>query len=154
MIYVDADACPVRPEAEATAIRHAVPLVFVSNGGIRPSAHPLITNRYVDAGPDEADIWIAESCGPGDVVVTADIPLAARAVEAGALVVKPNGETLSARNVGKALAARDLAADLRAADPFRQGGGRPFSKADRSRFRDALDRALRAASSAPKGSET
>lgn len=152
MIYVDADACPVRAEAESTAIRHAVPLVFVSNGGIRPSAHPLITVRYVDSGPDEADIWIAESCGPGDVVVTADIPLAARAVEAGALVVKPNGETLTARNVGQALAARDLAADLRAADPFRQGGGRPFSKQDRSRFRDALDRALRASSSPAKGS--
>ena len=151
MIYVDADACPVRAEAEAVAIRSGVPLVHVSNGGIRPSAHPLISNRYVDSGPDEADKWIAEACGPGDVVVTADIPLAARAVEAGALAVKPNGETLTHRNVGQALAARDLAADLRAADPFRQGGGRPFSKADRTRFKDALDRALRAATSGAKG---
>jgi hypothetical protein len=81
---------------------------------------------------------------PGDVAVTTDLPLAARVVEAGGRVIKPNGEALTERNIGPALAARDLAADLRAADPFRQGGGRAFSNADRSRFLDALDRALRA----------
>lgn len=145
MIYVDADACPVKAEIEAVATRLAVKAVMVSNGGIRPSANPLIEMVYVDKGADEADKWIAERCGPGDVVVTADIPLAARAVEAGALVVKPDGERLTAANIGPVLASRDLMTDLRAADPFRQGGGRPFSKADRSRFRDGLDRALRAA---------
>jgi uncharacterized protein YaiI (UPF0178 family) len=77
------------------------------------------------------------------VVITNDIPLAARCVEAGAKVLKPNGEALTAVNIGNVLAMRDLAADLRAADPFRQGGGKGFSKADRSRFLDALDRALR-----------
>ena len=76
-------------------------------------------------------------------MITSDIPLAARAVEAGALVLKPNGERLTATNVGNALAMRDLAADLRAADPFRQGGGKGFTKADRSRFLDALEHALR-----------
>lgn len=145
MIYVDADACPVKAEIEAVATRHRVTVRMVSNGGIRPSANPLIEHVYVDAGADEADKWIAERAGPGDVVVTADIPLAARCVEAGAKVLKPNGEPLSARNVGEALAMRDLAADLRAADPFRQGGGKGFTKSDRSRFREALERTLRQA---------
>lgn len=143
MIYVDADACPVKAEVETVATRRNVRVAMVSNGGIRPSQNPLIESVYVPDGADEADKWIAERAGPGDVVVTGDIPLAAKCVEAGAAVLKPNGEPLSERNVHEALAMRDLAADLRAADPFRQGGGRAFSKADRSRFLEALDRALR-----------
>ncbi|WP_267139984.1 YaiI/YqxD family protein [Anianabacter salinae] len=145
MIYVDADACPVKAEAERVATRHGVKIAFVSNGGLRPSQNPLVEMVYVDHGADVADMWIADRCGAGDVVVTADIPLAARCVEAGAVVIKPDGETLTERNVGNALATRDLMTDLRAADPFRQGGGRPFSKADRSRFLDSLERAVRAA---------
>ena len=143
MIYVDADACPVKAEVETVASRRGVRVAMVSNGGIRPSANPLIESVYVSEGADEADKWIAEHAGAGDVVVTADIPLAAKCVAAGAKVLKPNGETLSERNVREALAMRDLAADLRAADPFRQGGGKPFSKADRSRFLEALERLLR-----------
>ncbi|MAM62103.1 YaiI/YqxD family protein [Maritimibacter sp. UBA3975] len=145
MIYVDADACPVKAEAEAVATRHRVPLAMVCNGGLRPSANPLVEMVYVPDGPDEADKWIAERAGPGDVVVTGDIPLAAKCVEAGARVVKHDGEPLTVANVGQALATRDLMTDLRAANPFRQGGGKAFSKADRSRFRDGLDRALRMA---------
>lgn len=147
MIYVDADACPVKSEAEAVATRHRVPLALVCNGGLRPSANPLVEVVYVPDGPDEADKWIAERAGPGDVVVTGDIPLAAKCVEAGARVVKHDGDALSGANIGQALATRDLMSDLRAADPFRQGGGRAFSKADRSRFRDGLERALRLADS-------
>ncbi len=143
MIYVDADACPVKAEVETVATRRKVRVAMVSNGGIRPSPNPLIESIFVAEGPDEADKWIADNAGPGDVVVTNDIPLAARCVEAGAKVLKPNGEALTLANMGNALAMRDLAADLRAADPFRQGGGRAFSRADRSRFLDALDRALR-----------
>lgn len=143
MIFVDADACPVKAEVETVATRHRIAVAMVSNGGIRPSPNPLIESVYVAEGADEADKWIAERAGPGDVVITGDIPLAAKCVEAGAKVLKPNGEALSARNVSEALAMRDLAADLRAADPFRQGGGKAFGKADRSRFLDALDRALR-----------
>jgi hypothetical protein len=82
---------------------------------------------------------------PGDVVVTGDIPLAARCVQGGARVLKHNGEELTRANIGMVLATRDLMADLRAADPFRQGGGKLFGKADRSRFLDVLDRMLRAA---------
>ncbi|MDA3858487.1 MAG: DUF188 domain-containing protein, partial [Roseovarius sp.] len=89
--------------------------------------------------------WIAERVGPGDVVITGDIPLAAKCVEAGAQVLKHNGEPLTQANIGNVLATRDLMTDLRAADPFRQGGGKGFTKADRSRFLEALERALRAA---------
>ncbi len=142
-LFIDADACPVKDEAERVATRLGVRMLLVSNGGIRPSQNPLVESVFVAAGPDEADKWIAEACGPGDVVVTGDIPLAARCVAAGAKVVKHNGEMLTTANVGMALATRDLMADLRAADPFRQGGGKMFSKADRSRFLDVLDRALR-----------
>ncbi len=144
-IYIDADACPVKAEAETVASRHKVRMVVVSNGGIRPSQNPLVESVFVSSGPDEADKWIAEACGPGDVVVTGDIPLAAKCVAAGARVVKHNGEELTAANVGMALATRDLMQDLRSADPFRQGGGKMFGKADRSRFLDVLDRVLRQA---------
>ncbi len=144
-IYVDADACPVKSEAERVATRHRLPLVLVSNGGIRPSVNPLVQMVFVAAGPDEADKWIAERAGPGDVVVTGDIPLAAKCVAAGAQVLKHNGEALTGANIGNILATRDLMADLRAADPFLQGGGRAFTKADRSRFLDALERAVRTA---------
>lgn len=145
-LYVDADACPVKDEAERVATRHGVRLCLVSNGGLRPSRNPLVEMVYVPDGPDVADMWIAERAGPGDVVVTNDIPLAAKCVAAGAAVLRPDGSALTAANIGNTLATRDLMADLRAADPFRQGGGRAFSKADRSRFLEALDRALRAAS--------
>ena len=97
----------------------------------------------VPEGPDEADKWIAERASPGDVVITGDIPLAARCVAAGAQVLKHNGEALTAENIGNVLATRDLMADLRSADPFRQGGGRGFTKADRTRFLDALEKAAR-----------
>jgi uncharacterized protein len=144
-IYIDADACPVKAEAERVATRHQMRMVLVSNGGIRPSANPLVESVFVTSGPDEADKYIADQCGPGDVVVTADIPLAAKCVAAGAKVLKHNGEELTPANIGNVLATRDLMADLREADPFRMGGGRPFSKADRSRFLEVLERVIRAA---------
>ncbi len=144
-LYIDADACPVKAEAEKVATRHKIKMFVVSNGGLRPSQNPFVEMVIVDDGPDVADIWIAERCGAGDVVVTGDIPLAARCVEAGARVLKHNGEALTAANIGNVLATRDLMTDLRAADPFRQGGGKGFTKADRSRFLEALERELRAA---------
>ncbi|MEP0963195.1 MAG: YaiI/YqxD family protein [Roseobacter sp.] len=147
-LYIDADACPVKAEAEKVATRHKVQMFVVSNGGLRPSQNPLVETIIVPDGPDVADMWIAERCGPNDVVVTSDIPLAAKCVEAGAHVLKHSGEALSGANIGNVLATRDLMADLRAADPFRQGGGKGFTKADRSRFLDALERALRKATSA------
>ena len=140
MILVDADACPVRAEVERVATRHRIRVAMVCNGGIRPSANPLVETVYVTEGPDEADRWIAAHAGAGDVVVTADVPLAARAVEAGARVLRPDGSELGAANIGNALATRDLMADLRAADPFRQGGGKTFGRAERAKFLTALER--------------
>ena len=144
-VYVDADACPVKAEAEKVATRHRVQMFIVSNGGLRPSQNPLVETVIVPEGPDVADMWIADRCGPGDVVVTGDIPLAAKCVEAGAEVLKHNGEALTSANIGTVLATRDLMADLRAADPFRQGGGKGFTRSDRYRFLDALERSLRKA---------
>ena len=113
VIWIDADACPVKAEAERVATRHGVRMVLVSNGGIRPSANPLVESVYVTAGPDEADKHIADACGPGDVVVTGDIPLAAKCVAAGARVLKHNGEELTAANVGMALATpRPMSSEL------------------------------------------
>ncbi len=147
-LYIDADACPVKAEAERVATRHRITMYLVSNGGLRPSQNPFVETVIVPDGPDIADMWIAERCSEGDVVVTGDIPLAAKCVEAGARVLKHNGETLNSANIGNVLATRDLMSDLRAADPFRQGGGKSFTKADRSRFLDALERELRAATRA------
>lgn len=149
-VYVDADACPVKAEVERVATRHGVRVLMVSNGGIRPSANPLVESVFVSEGPDVADMWIAERAGAADVVITNDIPLAAKCVAAGAQVLRPDGDALTAANIGNVLATRDLMADLRSADPFRQGGGRAFSKADRSRFLDALDRAIRKARALPQ----
>jgi uncharacterized protein len=143
MIYVDADACPVRDEVQRVAERHGVAVTYVTNGGLRPSRHPLATIVVVDQDADVADKWIAERIGPGDVCVTADVPLAARCVERGARALGPDGAAFTAANIGNRLAVRDLMADLRAADPFRQGGGRPFGSVDRSRVLEALDRLLR-----------
>lgn len=145
-LFIDADACPVKAEAERVATRHKLAMKLVSNGGLRPSANPLVEHVIVAEGPDEADKWIAERCGPGDVVITGDIPLAAKCIDAGARVLRHSGEAFTSANIGQQLAMRDLMADLRAANPLNQGGGgRAFTKSDRSRFLDALEREIRAA---------
>ncbi len=146
VLYVDADACPVKDEVVKVAGRHGLSVVMVSNGGIRPSRDPSVRVVVVPEGPDVADKWIADRAGPGDLVVTADVPLAARAVENGALAIGHRGEPFTAETVGARLAVRDLMADIRAADPLgTHGGGRPFGRADRSRFLEALDRMVRTA---------
>jgi uncharacterized protein YaiI (UPF0178 family) len=150
VIYVDAFACPVRVETVRLAERLGVPVNFVTNGGIRPSPHPLVSIEGVDAGSDAADFWNAGRIGPGDFCVTADVPLAARCIERGARALAHDGAAFTTANMGARLAMRDLMADLRAADPFRQGGGKPFSAADRSRFLEALERELRAAGRMPQ----
>ncbi len=141
-IYIDADACPVKDEAERVATRRKLKLFMVCNGGLRPSPNPLVEMVFVADGPDVADMWIAERAGRGDVVVTGDIPLAAKCIEAGARVLRHNGEVFTPANIGNILATRDLMSDLREADPFRQGGGKAFTKADRSRFLSTLDSEL------------
>ena len=145
-LYIDADACPVKSEAERVATRHRLKMFVVSNGGLRPSPNPLVETVIVAAGADAADMWIADRCGPGDVVVTGDIPLAARCIAAGARVLRHDGSAFTTANIGRQLAMRDLMADMRAANPLGAGGGgKAFTKADRSRFLDALEREIRAA---------
>lgn len=143
-LYIDADACPVKNEAERVAIRLGIPMVLVCNGGLRPSENPLVSLMIVADGPDVADRWITDNCTPGDIVVTADIPLADRCLKAGAHVLQHNGELLTPGNIGERLATRDLMKDIRAADPFHQSGGSAFSGSDRSRFLQSLDKVIRA----------
>ena len=142
-IFVDADACPVKSEIERVASRHKIKTYVVSNGGIRPSQNPLLNLVVVSKESDAADIWISENMSENDIVVTSDIVLAANVIEKGARVIKPNGEILNSKNIGEILAMRDLMYDIRAADPFRQSGGTAFSKNDRSRFLDGLERLVR-----------
>lgn len=145
-IFVDADACPVKQETERVAARHRLEVFVVSNGGLRPSRDPLVKNVVVAEGPDAADDWIAERAGPGDICVTADIPLAARCIENGAMAIRHNGDAFTHDNIGSQLATRDLMADIRAANPlWTGGGGRSFSKADRSRYLDRLERMVQQA---------
>jgi len=140
-IYVDADACPVKDEVYRVAGRHGLTTHVVSNGGIRPPSDPLVKLVIVPEGPDAADDWIAERIGAGDIAITADIPLAARCIERGARVLRPNGEAITERSVGMAVANRDLMTHLRETGEI-SGGPRPFSKGDRSRFLDALETAV------------
>ena len=145
VIYVDADACPVKSEISTLAIRHGVRAIMVCNGGIRPDPHPLIDLAIVDDGPDAADIWIAERARTGDIVVTNDIPLAARCLENEADVIRPDGSLVTTANIGAVLATRDLMADIRASDPLSTGHqprGKPFSKQDRGHFLQQMDQML------------
>ena len=143
-LYIDADACPVKDEALRVARRHQLPVVLVSNSGLRPSPDPLVRQVVVSDGFDAADNWIAERAGPGDIVVTADVPLAARCVKAGAQVLGPTGRPFTPTNIGMASAMRDLKAHLRETGADR-GFNASFTKEDRSKFLQALELAVQAA---------
>ena len=142
-IYVDADACPVKAEVEKVASRHGLPVHVVSNGGIRPSPHPLVRSVIVGAGADAADDWIVGHIGAGDIAVTADIPLAARCMEKGARVLRHNGEAFTQDNIGTAIGMREFQRHLREASgaPTYNAG---FTPRDRSRFLGALENAIQA----------
>jgi uncharacterized protein YaiI (UPF0178 family) len=143
-IYIDADACPVKDETYRVAERHGLKVYDVSNGGIRPNPNPLIETVIVAQGADAADMWIADRVGPGDICVTGDIPLAAKVLEAGAAAIRHNGDLFTLHNIGQQLGMRDLMADIRSANPLgASGGGRPFAKADRSRFLNSLEQVVR-----------
>ena len=141
LIYVDADACPVKAEIYKVAARHGLKTFIVANSGIAVPRDPLVERVIVPGGMDVADDWIAERAGAGDVVVTADVPLAARAIKAGADVVAPNGRPFTESSIGMALATRNLLDDLRSAGAI-TGGPPPFTARDRSAFLSALDLAI------------
>jgi len=144
VLFVDADACPVKDEAIRVGERHKVAIKIVSNSWMRLPEGDLIERVVVAAGPDEADDWIAERAQKGDVVVTADVPLAARCVKAGALVISPNGKPFREDAIGMRLAMRDLNTHLRETGEIRESGP-AFTKADRSRFLNQLETTMRAA---------
>jgi hypothetical protein len=143
-IYVDADACPVKDEVYRVAGRYGLKVYLVSNSLLRAPLHIEVERIVVGDAPDAADDWIAERAGAGDVVVTNDIPLAARSIRKGALVVAPNGRVFTEASIGNALATRDLMTHLRDTGIV-TGGPPPLKPADRSRFLSALDQAIVAA---------
>ena len=140
-IYIDADACPVKQEVYRVAERHGLKVFVVSNSPIAIPREPLIERVVVAAGMDAADDWIAERATKGVIVVTQDIPLAARAVKAGAVAIAPNGKPFSEDTIGMALATRNLMDSLRSAGEI-TGGPKPFSPKDRSAFLQSLDREI------------
>lgn len=140
-IYVDADACPVKEEIYRVARRFQAPVWVVANSFIRVPTEPLIKAVIVDAGPDEADNWIAERAGPRDVVVTGDIPLADRCLKSGAQVLHHTGKIFDQTMIGAALAQRALMEHLRSTGDV-TSGPKGFSAQDRSKFLSALDAAM------------
>ena len=142
VIFVDADACPVKEEVYKVARRYRCAVKVVANAFIRTP--PDVELTVVDAGPDVADDWIAERVRPGDIVVTNDIPLADRTLKAGGFALGATGKAFTPSSIGAAMAQRELMEHLRS---FGEGGGgpKPFSQADRSRFLSALDAAVQKA---------
>ena len=140
-IFIDADACPVKEETLKVADRYDLEVFIVSNGGMRPSRDPLVKTITVAAGPDVADDWIADNITANDIVVTQDIPLAARTLESDAHAVGPSGKIFNQDTIGMALAMRDLNQQIREANqsPPRH---RSFSGNDRSNFLQALDKLI------------
>jgi uncharacterized protein YaiI (UPF0178 family) len=141
-VYIDADACPVKEETYRVARRYAMSVKVVANAPLRVPAEPSV-ELVVRPGFGAADDWIAEQCGPGDVVITADIPLAARALEKGALVLSPKGYPFTDGAIGEALATRELMDTLRQGGAI-TGGPSAMSPKDRSRFLSKLDEMINA----------
>ena len=138
-IYVDADACPVKDEIVRVALRHRLPVAMVSNSWMRTDPDPLVEMVVVEQGADVADDWIAERAGQGDIVITRDIPLAARCLGSGAVVLGADGRRFTEAGIGSALAMRELKAHLRETGEI-TGYNPSFSKKDRLRFLDAMER--------------
>lgn len=141
VVFVDADACPVKDEVYKVASRHSVKVFVVSNSWIRVPDDAMIERVVVPSGLDVADDWIAERARPRSVVITADVPLAARAVKAGATALAPNGRPFTEQSIGMALATRNLMDELRSAGAITTGPP-PFRQQDRSAFLSALHNAL------------
>ena len=142
-LLVDADACPVKDEVVRVADRHGLSVLLVSNSWMRGPDHPLVQRILVPSGPDAEDDRIADETTDNDVVITNDIPLAARCIEKGAKVLRPNGKPLDRNSISMAVAMRDLTAHLRESGEV-TGGPPVFTPRDRARFLDALENAVQA----------
>ena len=140
-VFIDADACPVKSEIYRVAERHGTKVFVVSNSVMAIPPAPWIERVIVGDGPDAADDWIVERAIRGDIVVTADVPLAARAVKAGADAIAPTGRAFTEASIGMTLASRNLMDDLRSSGMI-TGGPKPFTARDRSAFLSALDLAI------------
>jgi uncharacterized protein len=139
-IYIDADACPVKDEVYRVARRYMMPVKVVANAPLRVPASELV-ELVVRSGFAAVDDWIADQAGPGDVVITADIPLAGRSLTKGARVLSPKGHPFTENDIGSALAMRDLLDELRQGGTV-SGGPAPMTAKDRSRFLSKLDEAV------------
>jgi hypothetical protein len=140
-IYVDADACPVKEEVYKVARRYRLRVTLVANTSMRIPEEELFTLVVVPEGIDVADDWIADRAGDGDIVITGDIPLAARCLAKGARVIGTTGNPFTDDNVGNALATREILSQLRVAGELTSGPP-PFASRDRSRFLQSLDAAV------------
>ena len=140
-IFIDADACPVKEETLRVAARYGVAVKIVSNGGMRPSRDPMIQTITVAAGADAADDWIVDNAERDDVVITADIPLAARILDKAAHAIEPTGRAFTEETIGMALAMRELKQHLREATQT-QTRNRSFEAKDRSNFLQELDKLI------------
>lgn len=140
-IYIDADACPVKAEIYRVAERYGLKVYVVSNAYINVPRDPRVERVVVSDGFDAADDWIAERAGPGDIVVTADIPLADRSLKKGAAVIGSTGIAFTTSSIGMAMASRELMSNLRAMGEV-TGGPKPMSQRDRSRFLSMLDETI------------
>lgn len=144
VVFVDADACPVKEEAARVAERHGLVITYVANFGLRPSRDPMVRNVMVPQGADAADDWIVENSAAGDVVVTADIPLASRVLAKGGAAIGPTGKLFTADSIGMALAMRELNQHLRETGESR-GLNAAFSARDRSNFLQQFDQLVQRA---------
>lgn len=142
-IFIDADGCPVKEEVYRVSKRYHLDVRVVANRHLNLPPSPLIQPMVVSDGFDAADDWIAEHAGVGDVVITADIPLAARCLERGARVLGTKGREFTEDSIGDALASRELSQQLREMG-VTTGGPAPMAKKDRSRFLSKLDELINA----------
>jgi uncharacterized protein len=140
-IFVDADACPVKQEIYRVADRYQLSVTLVAGSRMRIPDDARIALKVVDQGLDAADDWIVEHLEADDIVITADVPLAARCVRKGAYVLGTTGKAFTEDNIGRSLATRDLLSGLRELGEV-TGGPPPFDKRDRSRFLEGLDKAV------------
>ena len=141
VLYVDADACPVKDEVYRVAQRYGLQTNVVANAFIHVPTHPKIARVVVEAGPDVADDWIAKRVQAGDVVITNDIPLAERVLQSGAAAIAPNGRGFTVDSIGAAIAQRAIMEQIRSTGAI-TGGPKPFDRTDRSRFLQALDETI------------